>query len=95
MKAYIEERAVTLANYIVEHDATVREAAKVFGISKSSVHKDVAERLWEINQSLAKSVQRILSKNKADRHIRGGQATKHKYEMMKSHLPHSLDSTEK
>lgn len=84
MKAYIEERAVTLANYIVENKATVREAAKVFGISKSSVHKDVAERLWEINQPSAKSVQLILSENKADRHIRGGQATKHKYEIIKS-----------
>lgn len=86
MKAYIEERAVALADYIVENKATVREAAKVFGISKSSVHKDVAERLWEINQVLAKSVQQILSENKADRHIRGGQATKHKYEKMKSAL---------
>ena len=83
MKAYIEERAVTLANYIVENKATVREAAKVFGISKSSVHKDVAER-----QPLAKSVQLILSENKADRHIRGGQATKHKYEIIKSTLSH-------
>ena len=88
MKAYIEERAVTLANYIVENKATVREAAKVFGISKSSVHKDVAERLWEINQPLTKSVQLILSENKADRHIRGGQATKHKYEIIKSTLSH-------
>lgn len=84
MKAYIEERAVTLANYIVENKTTVRDAAKVFGISKSSVHKDVAERLWEINQALAKEVALILSENKADRHIRGGQATKQKYEMMKS-----------
>lgn len=84
MKAYIEERAVTLANYIVENKATVREAAKVFGFSKSSVHKDVAERLWEINRPLAKAVKLILSENKADRHIRGGQATKHKYEIIKS-----------
>ena len=84
MKAYIEERAVTLGNYIVENKSTVRDAAKVFGVSKSSVHKDVAERLWEINQPLAKEVALILSENKADRHIRGGQATKQKYEMMKS-----------
>ena len=84
MKAYIEERAITLANFIIEKKATVRETAKIFGISKSSVHKDVAERLWEINQSLAKSVQLVLSENKADRHIRGGLATKHKYEVLKS-----------
>ena len=83
MKAYIEERVVTLANYIVENNATVRDAAKVFGISKSSVHKDVAERLWEINKPLAKAVQVVLEKNKADRHLRGGRATKQKYEKMK------------
>lgn len=84
MKAYIEKRATALANYIVENKSTVREAAKVFGISKSSVHKDVAERIWEINQTLAKAVHQILAENKADRHIRGGQATKHKYEIIKS-----------
>jgi len=84
MKAYIEERATMLAHYIIEHKATVREAAKKFGISKSSVHKDVAERLWEINQPLAKSVEKILSENKADRHIRGGQATKQKYEKIRT-----------
>ena len=83
MKAYIEERVVTLANYIVENNATVRDAAKVFGISKSSVHKDVAERLWEINKPLAKAVQVVLEKNKADRHLRGGRATKQKYEKRK------------
>lgn len=83
MKAYIEERVVTLANYIVENNATVRDAAKVFGISKSSVHKDVAERLWEINKPLAQAVQIVLEKNKADRHLRGGRATKQKYEKMK------------
>lgn len=84
MKAYIEERAEALASYIIENKATVREAARVFGISKSSVHKDVAERLWEFNKPLAKAVQIVLSENKADRHIRGGQATKHKYEIIKS-----------
>ncbi len=83
MKAYIEERAIMLARFIVEHKVTVREVAKTFDVSKSTVHKDVAERLWEIDQSLARSVQSVLSENKADRHIRGGQATKHKYEAMK------------
>lgn len=80
----IEVRAVKLATYIIETKCTVRQAAKKFGISKSTVHKDVAERLWGINKTLARSVSEILSENKADRHIRGGQATKHKYESMKS-----------
>lgn len=84
MKAYIEERALTLANYIVENKSTVRETAKVFRISKSTVHKDIAERLWEIDLKLAKSVQKILLENKADRHIRGGEATKLKYETLKN-----------
>lgn len=83
MKAYIEERAKALANYIVENKSTVRETAKIFGISKSSVHKDIAERLWEINKPLAKEVEKVLMENKADRHIRGGEATKRKYEEMK------------
>ena len=83
MKAYIEERAKALASYIVENKSTVRETAKIFGISKSSVHKDIAERLWEINKPLAKEVEKVLLENKADRHIRGGEATKRKYEEMK------------
>ncbi len=83
MKAYIEERAKALANYIVENKSTVRETAKVFGISKSSVHKDIAERLWEIDKSMAKKVKKVLLENKADRHIRGGEATKRKYENLK------------
>ena len=83
MKDYIEERAITFAEYIIENKATVRETARKFNISKSTVHKDVAERIWEINKTLAKRVEQILSENKADRHIRGGIATKHKYEEMK------------
>ena len=80
MKDYIEERAVELANYIIENNATVRGAAKVFALSKSSVHKDVTERLGKINPSLAARAKLVLERNKAERHIRGGMATKHKYE---------------
>ena len=79
MKGYIEERAVELANYIIEKKATVRAAAKKFGISKSTVHKDVTERLLIIKPELAKYVREVLDENKAERHIRGGQATKAKY----------------
>lgn len=79
MKDYIEERAILLANYIIENQTTVRAAAKKFGISKSTVHKDVTERLHEINLGLYNQVQPILAKNKAERHLRGGMATKEKY----------------
>lgn len=79
MKDYIEERAVTLANYIIENNATVRKTASVFHISKSTVHKDVSERLSKINRSLAKRVNEVLLENKAERHIRGGMATREKY----------------
>ena len=80
MKDYIEERAVEIAHYIIETKATVRQTAKKFGISKSTVHKDVTERLVKINPALAKEVRKILDENKAERHIRGGLATKAKYE---------------
>ena len=79
MKGYIEERAVELANFIIENKATVRAAAKKFGISKSTVHKDVTERLVQINSVLAEEAKAVLDKNKAERHIRGGLATKAKY----------------
>ena len=79
MKGYIEERAVKKAEYIVENGATVRQAAKAFGISKSTVHKDVTERLLMINPSLAAQARKILDINKSERHIRGGLATKEKY----------------
>ncbi|HEX3029971.1 MAG TPA: sporulation transcriptional regulator SpoIIID [Clostridia bacterium] len=80
MKEYIEERATDLANYIIEKKTTVRAAAKKFGISKSTVHKDVTERLVQIKPSLANVVRDVLEENKAERHIRGGQATKAKYQ---------------
>ena len=75
----IEERAIELAQYIIDSKDTVRGAAKKFGISKSTVHKDVSERLKKINPNLAKKVRIILDENKAERHIRGGLATKMKY----------------
>ena len=84
MKGYsIEERAMELAHYIIDSKDTVRGAAKKFGISKSTVHKDVSERLKKINPSLAKEVRIILDENKAERHIRGGMATKLKYSHLK------------
>lgn len=80
MKDYIEERAIELANYIIEKRTTVRAAAKKYGISKSTVHKDVTERLVKVNPNLANDVRCVLEENKAERHIRGGQATKAKYQ---------------
>ncbi|MBQ9887561.1 MAG: sporulation transcriptional regulator SpoIIID [Lachnospiraceae bacterium] len=79
MKDYIEERAVEIARFIIDNNATVRQAAKRFGISKSTVHKDVTDRLIHINPALASQARVILDLNKAERHIRGGLATKEKY----------------
>ena len=79
MKGNIEERAVVLAQYIIEHRATVRAAAGKFGISKSTVHKDLSERLPWLNQTLYREAKAILEENKAERHIRGGIATRKKY----------------
>ena len=79
MKEYIEERAVEIANYIINNNATVRQTARQFGISKSTVHKDVTERLMQINPALASQARTVLDVNKSERHIRGGLATKEKY----------------
>lgn len=79
MRETAEDRAVILGQYILETGATVRAAAKVFGISKSTVHKDVTERLAHQNPQLYKQVKAVLEKNKQERHIRGGLATKQKY----------------
>lgn len=76
----VEGRAVILGEYIIEHKATVRAAAKQFGISKSTVHKDITEKLPVIAPQLYPAVKEILEINKKERHIRGGLATKHKYE---------------
>ena len=82
MNFEIEKRATLFAEYIIKNDATVRDTAKHFGISKSTVHKDVTERLEKINYSLFEQAREVLNKNKAERHIRGGIATKHKYEIL-------------
>lgn len=79
MKAYIEERAIEVGTYIINSNATVRQTAKKFGVSKSTVHKDVSERLIYINPTLAQEVRKVLDVNKAERHIRGGMATREKY----------------
>lgn len=79
MKDYIEERVLELAHYIINTNATVRTAAKKFRVSKSTVHKDITERLLELNPSLAAEVKTVLENNKAERHLRGGMATKEKY----------------
>lgn len=79
MKEYIEERVINVANYIIQNNATVRQAAKAFRISKSTVHKDVTARLEQINPSLGRQVRMVLDVNKSERHIRGGLATKEKY----------------
>ena len=75
----LEERAVQLAQYMVEHEATVRQTAAVFGVSKSTVHKDLTERLLNINPALAAEARKGLDINKSERHIRGGMATREKY----------------
>ena len=79
MKGNLEERAQSLALYIIENRATVRAAAQKFGISKSTVHKDLSERLPCFNRPLYLQVKQILEENKAERHIRGGIATREKY----------------
>lgn len=79
MKDYIEERVLELALYVVENRATVRETAKVHGISKSTVHKDLSERLKFVKPGLVNHVRAVLEENKAERHIRGGLATKEKF----------------
>ncbi|MDD2215063.1 MAG: sporulation transcriptional regulator SpoIIID [Eubacteriales bacterium] len=82
MKDYIEERVIELSRYILETNATVRATAKKFRVSKSTVHKDVTERLLEINPAMAQDVKLVLENNKAERHIRGGLATQQKYKGM-------------
>jgi len=84
LKGIPEERAVLLGKYMVEHQATVRQAAKVFHLSKSTIHKDVSCRLLQINPTLQAQVQQVLDKNKQERHIRGGLATKEKYTQLRA-----------
>lgn len=79
MKEYIEQRAMEIAKYIIENNATVRQAARQFGVSKSTVHKDITDRLAQINATLADEARQVLDVNKSERHIRGGLATREKY----------------
>lgn len=79
MRVFSDDRAVVLGEYIIDTGATVRATAKVFKISKSTVHKDVTERLFNINRELYRQVDAVLQKNKSERHIRGGLATRKKY----------------
>ena len=96
MKDYIEERAISIANYIIDSNATVRQTAKAFGVSKSTVHKDVNDRLVQINPTLAKQARQVLDVNKSERHIRGGMATKEKYLHISEerHCAHTSDGLE-
>lgn len=79
MKDYIEERVLETAQYIIDNRSTVRGAARVFNVSKSTVHKDVHERLFTINRDMYRRCREVLEQNKAERHIRGGMATREKY----------------
>ena len=90
MKEQPEARAVILGEYIVRQKATVRAAAEWFGVSKSTVHKDVSERLEQIQPDLYTQVKEILEQNKLERHIRGGLATKRKYALRRQHEEESL-----
>ena len=82
MKDYIEDRVLEVAKYIIESKATIRRTAKVFGVSKSTIHKDMTERLPKINPQIASEAKTILDLNKSERHIRGGRATKMKYKVI-------------
>ncbi|MDD2202499.1 MAG: sporulation transcriptional regulator SpoIIID [Firmicutes bacterium] len=79
MREYIRRRVLDVTDHILETQATVRQTARLFNVSKSTVHKDVTERLPSINKQLAKKVKKILDRNKAERHLRGGEATRRKY----------------
>lgn len=85
-----EERCITLANYMIENKATVRKTASHFGISKSTVHKDITQTLKKINRSLYNQVKEILDINKKERHIRGGEATRQKYKGKKTIIQNIL-----
>jgi len=87
MKEYIEERVLSIAEYIIDTKKTVRNAAKKFNVSKSTVHKDMSERLPELCKDSAEKVREVMENNKAERHIRGGNATKIKYLKTKGDVP--------
>lgn len=79
MQDYIERRVLEISQYLLESKGTVRQTASIFGVSKSTVHKDLTERLPRINDAMFQKVREILEVNKAERHIRGGEATRKKY----------------
>ncbi len=79
MHDYIYQRVLEISDYILKTEATVRQVARNFGVSKSTVHKDITERLPHINRHLALQIKKVLEKNKAERHLRGGEATRRKY----------------
>lgn len=79
MQDYIQRRVLDICTYIIETQSTVRQAAQVFNVSKSTVHKDMTERLPSLNKKLAQKVRAVLNMNKAERHLRGGEATRKKY----------------
>lgn len=83
MHDYIYQRVLEISHYMIETRATVREAARNFGVSKSTVHKDITERLPQINSHLGRQIKNILDTNKAERHLRGGEATRRKYLSLK------------
>lgn len=84
MHDYIYQRVLEISHYMLETGATVRQAARSFGVSKSTVHKDITERLPQINSHLARQIKKVLDKNKAERHLRGGEATRRKYLSLRS-----------
>ncbi|XZM33927.1 sporulation transcriptional regulator SpoIIID [Clostridium perfringens] len=83
MKKYIEDRVLSVADYIIENKATIRETARVFGVSKSTVHKDITERIFELNPKKTSEVEKVILFNKNQRHLRRGEATKKKWQSMK------------
>ncbi|SHK41406.1 putative DeoR family transcriptional regulator, stage III sporulation protein D [Hathewaya proteolytica DSM 3090] len=84
MKDYIEQRVLDVANYIIESKSTIRKTAVKFGVSKSTIHKDMTERLPLINSIIANEAKQVLDFNKAERHIRGGKATQLKYKSVEA-----------
>ena len=82
MQEYIQKRVLEICAYILESQATVRQAAQVFQVSKSTVHKDMTERLPSLNKNIYQEVKRVLDHNKSERHLRGGEATRRKYKEM-------------
>ena len=91
MQEYIAQRCMCIAEYIIETKATVRQAAQKFGVSKSSVHKDMGERLPHVHDALAREVAQVLAYSKAVRHLRGGAATREKYKGMREDTPEKDD----